>query len=109
MTFEEVVGKDKVKREVYLQMRKNNEFYRLDKQTEIRTVYYNEALDRLAEFCQDHGVIELADFRNLLGTSRKYALLILDNFDKRGITKRVEDHRILNPKYADSIEEAKLS
>lgn len=109
LTFEEVVGKDKVKREVYLQMRKNNEFYRLDKQTEIRTVYYNEALDRLAEFCQDHGVIELADFRNLLGTSRKYALLILDNFDKRGITKRVEDHRVLNPKYAESIEEAKLS
>ncbi|MBG9986062.1 selenocysteine-specific translation elongation factor [Facklamia sp. DSM 111018] len=106
--FEEVVGKDKTKREVYMQMRKSNEFYRLDKQVELHVSYYNEALRRLAAFCQEHGEIALADFRNLLGTSRKYALLLLDDFDKRGITQRIEDSRIMDPKYLDNIEEALL-
>lgn len=105
-TFEEVVGNDKTMREVYMLMRKRNEFYRLDKQTELHVKYYNEALRLIAEYCKEHGAIALADFRNLLGTSRKYALLILDDFDKRAITKREEDVRVMNPKYIDKIEEA---
>lgn len=108
LTFEEIVGKDKTKREVYMQMRKNNEFYRLDKQVELHQTLYNEALNRLAAFCQQHGEIALADFRNLLDTSRKYALLLLDDFDQRGITQRVEDTRVMNPKYLNHIEEAHI-
>ncbi|MGX7108107.1 selenocysteine-specific translation elongation factor [Facklamia miroungae] len=104
--FEEVVGKDKTMREVYMLMRKQNEFYRLDKQTEIHISYYNEALRRLKDFFQDKDTIALADFRNLLGTSRKYALLLLEDFDKRGITKRDGDVRVINPKYLQKIEEA---
>ncbi|EHR38166.1 selenocysteine-specific translation elongation factor [Facklamia languida] len=107
-SFEEVVGKDPVKREVYMLMRKENEFYRLDKQTELHVKYYNEALEILAEFCRDHGEIALADFRNLLGTSRKYTLLLLDDFDRRGITTRQEDVRVMNPKYLNHIEEVQL-
>lgn len=108
LSFEEIVGKDKTKREVYMQMRKNNEFYRLDKQVELHRTYYNEALNRLALFCQENGEIALADFRNLLDTSRKYALLLLDDFDQRGITKRVEDTRVMNSKYLNNIEEAHI-
>lgn len=107
-SFEEVVGKDAVKREVYLLMRKENEFYRLDKQTEIHIKYYNQALEVLAKFCQEHGEIALADFRTLLGTSRKYTLMLLEDFDKRGITTRKEDVRVMNPKYLNNIEEVQL-
>lgn len=104
--FEEVVGKDKVKREVYMLMRKQNNLYRLDKQVELHKDLYNKALKLLADFYQQEGQITLADFRNLLNTSRKYALLLLDDFDRRGITERVDDARVLTPAYRDKIEEA---
>lgn len=104
LSFDEIVGKDPVKREVYLQMRKDGEFYRLDREVELHRSLYNEALDRMADHIGQHGEIALADFRNLLDTSRKYALLLLDNFDDRGITDRVEDVRVLKPDLEGQIE-----
>lgn len=44
-----------------------------------------------------HGSITPAQFRDLLGTSRKYALPLLEWFDARGITIRVGDGRLLGP------------
>jgi selenocysteine-specific elongation factor len=40
----------------------------------------------------------MADFRNLLGTSRKYAVPLLEWFDARGITIRTGDYRVLRTK-----------
>ena len=37
----------------------------------------------------------LAEFRDMTGSSRKYALPLLEYMDKQGITKRVEDYRVL--------------
>jgi selenocysteine-specific elongation factor len=36
-----------------------------------------------------------ADFRDLLGTSRKYAVPLLEWLDARGVTIRIDDYRTL--------------
>ena len=45
--------------------------------------------------CEQAGSITLARFRDLLGTSRRPAQLLLERFDADGLTRRVGDARVL--------------
>ena len=56
---------------------------------------YAEARRVLVEECESAGSITLARFRDLLGTSRRPAQLLLERFDADGITRRVGDTRVL--------------
>lgn len=49
----------------------------------------------LINYLQENQMIELAEYRDLLNSSRKYALALLDYFDKQKITKRQGNQRIL--------------
>jgi len=74
----------------------------LEKVGEI--VFHSHAIDRarriLVEHLQQSGSITAAEFRNLIGSSRKYALPLLEFFDSRGITTRIGDERRLGPNAA---------
>jgi selenocysteine-specific elongation factor len=50
---------------------------------------------RIERFIVEHGRMTMADFRDLLQTSRKYAVPLLEWFDGRGITMRDSDYRTL--------------
>ena len=54
---------------------------------------YEEVCALTRDFFEGHPVFTLAEYRDLLGTSRKYALAILEFFDKTKVTKMVGDHR----------------
>lgn len=56
---------------------------------------YEECLEKLKKFIEDNGSITLSQFRDLLGTSRKFAVALLEDFDRKKITKRIEDKRVL--------------
>jgi selenocysteine-specific elongation factor len=56
---------------------------------------YEEARRLLVEECERAGSITLARFRDLLGTGRKPAQLLLERFDAEGVTRRVGDERVL--------------
>ncbi|MGB7604452.1 MAG: selenocysteine-specific translation elongation factor [Lutisporaceae bacterium] len=56
---------------------------------------YSEAISLVKNYIAKNGAIQLGQFRDLLGTSRKYAMALLDSFDQIKVTKRVEDKRIL--------------
>ncbi|KGG80172.1 translation elongation factor [Caloranaerobacter azorensis H53214] len=56
---------------------------------------YDEGLEKLKKFIKDNGSITLSQFRDLLETSRKFAVALLEDFDRKKITKRIEDKRIL--------------
>ena len=56
---------------------------------------YNRARELLVEELERAGRITLARFRDLLGSSRKPAQLLLERFDADGITRRVGDERVL--------------
>jgi selenocysteine-specific elongation factor len=59
---------------------------------------YEEARRLLVEECEAAGSITLARFRDLLGTGRKPAQLLLERFDADGLTRRVGDERVLRRK-----------
>jgi selenocysteine-specific elongation factor len=56
---------------------------------------YEQARTALVEECTASGKITLARFRDLLGTGRRPAQLLLERFDADGITRRVGDERVL--------------
>ncbi len=61
----------------------------------LGTGAYEEARRLMVEECQQAGSITLARFRDLLGTGRKPAQLLLERFDADGLTRRVGDERVL--------------
>ena len=49
---------------------------------------WHQALEALQAQCTAHGAVTLAELRDALGTTRKYALLFLEACDRRRITIR---------------------
>ena len=56
---------------------------------------YTKLVDRISEYINERGEITVADVRDLFGTSRKYALALMDHLDHERITRRVGDARVL--------------
>jgi len=56
---------------------------------------YEEALARLLAYLREHGKITAAEARDVLGTTRKYILPLLEHMDERRLTRRVGDERTL--------------
>jgi selenocysteine-specific elongation factor len=56
---------------------------------------YERARVALVEECTANGRITLARFRDLLGTGRRPAQLLLERFDADGVTRRIGDERVL--------------
>ncbi|MCL2851447.1 MAG: selenocysteine-specific translation elongation factor [Defluviitaleaceae bacterium] len=71
---------------------------RLDEQTVIHTKYYEQAIAIVTDFIEKNNEITLAEFRDITGSSRKYSMIILEDFDKKKITKRLENVRVLYDK-----------
>ena len=62
-------------------------------------VYHKDIIEqckaKLIEYLEANQTIQIADFRDLIGASRKVALGILEYFDDQKVTKRREDNRML--------------
>lgn len=56
---------------------------------------YNKVKDLIIRFITDNGSITLAQLRDELDTSRKYAMSLIEHFDSIKLTKRLEDKRVL--------------
>ena len=56
---------------------------------------YKKMVDIISEYIRDNGEISVANVRDILGTSRKYALALMDHLDHQRITRRVGDARVL--------------
>ena len=58
-------------------------------------VAHREMVEKISAYITEHGEITVADVRDLFGTSRKYALALMDDLDHQRITRRVGDARVL--------------
>jgi selenocysteine-specific elongation factor len=56
---------------------------------------YEVAKDVMLSECRASGEITLARFRDLAGTGRRDAQLLLERFDQDGLTRRIGDRRVL--------------
>jgi selenocysteine-specific elongation factor len=57
-----------------------------------------EAIRLVTEAIRKNGSIEAGQFRDLTGTTRKYVIPLLEHLDDLGVTKRVENKRVLRRK-----------
>jgi selenocysteine-specific elongation factor len=64
----------------------------------VGSAAYENARRLLVEECEAAGSITLGRYRDLLGTGRKPAQLLLERFDADGLTRRVGDERVLRRK-----------
>lgn len=60
--------------------------------------HWDRALSVLRDYLASHPQITLGEFRDLLGTSRKYAVMLLETYDQMKITKKIGDARVLGGK-----------
>ena len=62
-------------------------------------VYHNSIIekmkDKISDFIVEKGSISVADFRDIIQASRKYAVAVLEYFDEIGFTSREGDVRVL--------------
>lgn len=56
---------------------------------------FDIAVNLLKHYITENGQITLSEYRDLLGTSRKYAIRILEYLDQQKVTKLVGDARVL--------------
>ena len=66
---------------------------RVEEKILLHADYYIKALTLAKEHVDQNGQITLAEMRDLMGASRKFAVAVLEYWDKRGITKKVGDAR----------------
>jgi selenocysteine-specific elongation factor len=57
-----------------------------------------ESKRKLVEYLTKHGTMESGVFKDVLGTTRKYAIPVLEYWDAQGLTKRVGNSRRLKEK-----------
>jgi selenocysteine-specific elongation factor len=82
-------------RELTAFLEREGRLVRLGDGSSIGAAAYARARDLLVQECEQVGRIALARFRDLIGTGRKQAQLLLERFDADGVTRRVGDERVL--------------
>jgi selenocysteine-specific elongation factor len=73
----------------------NEYLVRLDEKVIYHKEYFQKVKDIVTEHIKNNQSITVAELRDILKVSRKYTLAILEYFDEIGLTKRIEDKRIL--------------
>ncbi|EOC99798.1 selenocysteine-specific translation elongation factor [Caldisalinibacter kiritimatiensis] len=56
---------------------------------------YLESIDITKAHIKEYGCITVGELRDILNTNRKYAIAILEDFDSKKITKRIDNKRVL--------------
>ena len=87
-------------KEVYNSLIKNKKLVRIDAAITLHISVFEKALELITEQINKDGKITLAQFRDLIGTSRKYAMPVLEYCDNAGYTKKIDDYRVKGPKLA---------
>ncbi|SHI70377.1 selenocysteine-specific translation elongation factor [Lutispora thermophila] len=87
---------EKILEPIYNTLIDSGELIRVDLETVFSKEAIKDAKELVVDYIKKNKSIQLGEFRDLLGTSRKYAMAILDYFDQIKITRRVEDKRILH-------------
>ena len=94
--LEKLEKKDRISfQEVHEHLFAKGLIQKIDENLYMMRGFYVEAEKRLREYLELNKKITLSQYKDLLNTSRKFALILLDNFDEKGVTKRVEDYRVL--------------
>ena len=73
----------------------DNTIVRLDADLVLHEKVFKDAVKKVENHFKTNDQIGLAEFRDMTGSSRKYSMAILEYMDKIGITRRLENYRVL--------------
>lgn len=96
--YEEILEKEnnkKIFNIIYYSLIKNKDIIIISEDIVLSCSNYYKAKRIIIDTINKNGNITLAEFRDILNTSRKYALAIIEHFDSIKLTKRIGDKRIL--------------
>lgn len=81
--------------ELLIHLQHRNILVELADQILLHAIHLEKSKQILCNHLEKHGRIRLAEYKDLLNTSRKFAVPLLEYWDKIGLTKRVGDDRVL--------------
>ena len=96
-TIKDLTNGEKPKVEI-LESLIDNTIVRLDADLVLHANVLKEAIQKVEDHFKTNNQMGLAEFRDMSGSSRKYSMAILEYLDKLGITRRVENYRVLAKK-----------
>lgn len=96
-TIKDLTNGEKPKVEI-LESLIDNTIVRLDADLVLHADVLKEAIQKVENHFKENEQMGLAEFRDMSGSSRKYSMAILEYMDKLGITRRVENYRVLAKK-----------
>ena len=82
-------------KQIIADMHKNGCLVKLNPASYMDSRAFEQVVDGLRTHMGKSGGFTLAEFRDMWGTSRKYAVQLLEYTDKKKITKMVGDKRVL--------------
>ena len=81
-------------RQIIVDLAKDGKIIKLSNDYYIHKTHYDKALELTNKFFETHEQMKMAELRDMLGNSRKYAILIIEYMDAKKITKKVGDYRV---------------
>lgn len=97
LTSKELTENEKEKEQV-LEFLLQGDLLMLPGQYVLTEDQYLKARETAERLFREKGVLKLPDFRDSIGTSRKFALMLLEKFDQEKFTLRQGEDRVLNIK-----------
>ena len=76
------------------------ELVKINEQILFSRSAYQQAVNMILQFLEEQGELKLADARDLLNSSRKYVLPLLEHLDSLRVTRRNGDVRLAGPRAA---------
>lgn len=71
------------------------ELVRLSEKVILHPEHLEASRRKLVEYLAQHERVDAVKFKEVLGTSKKYSIAILEWWDRKGLTRRIGDERIL--------------
>ena len=81
-------------RQMIVDLAKDGKLIKLSNEYYIHKTHFDKALEIVNKHFETNEKLKMSELRDLLETSRKYAILILDYMDQKRITKLVGDYRV---------------
>jgi selenocysteine-specific elongation factor len=94
MTIAELTENKKDRQQV-LEFMLKEELFLFPGQYIMNRSQYEELKEQAKKLFTQKGMLKLSDFRDMAGTSRKFALILLERFDQEKFTKRQGEDRII--------------
>lgn len=96
--YDELIANEKDRKSfkmVYDSLLDSGVLFKISEDCIIYKDCFDEARNLIVKQIRENGKISAAEARDVLNTSRKYAVAVLEYFDSIKLTKRVEDYRTL--------------